>query len=726
MRRASTGYEVKAKPPNGKKNTNNGFLGNAPGSLTDQAEHIVLGIEKSLDELEPVFEKTTVLQEIYSGMESGSSSSRQNLKSLAHNNSALNSHILMLQKECETVRIHISEGIIKINDLETLVVDANNKSEEETGRLGSLEAEAKKIVRVVEIVKKIADETNLLALNAAIEASRAGEHGRGFAVVADEVRSLAELSEKTTYKINDSIEKALNNLNRVIVNAGMFKGATGGNLQKTKFIASEFDKMSNALKNAGKLITEMIQGDTLLAEGINESNNSSQNFKSDMASFGRKVSNVEDALKNLKSNQDDVKRIAGSLQFMSGGFQEEELDDESVRDEVRVNLEAILGSVEGGLHSVTDSENELNQLIRDNSDLQEKQDKLAGTFSKTEQSVSLMTEQAVCLESTCKTIVTSFEDIKALDHILYIENLKKALEEATLFKGQLDPTKCAFGSWYNGFKPSREDEALYRSIKRPHDQVHQSTSKIVKLMEENCFDAAWRVYYDEVEPAVEEFRKNFSGWAMKEGIEFVVTGIERSKNTNDETLKSLSELFRSVEDILKVVSIISTISVQINMLAVNGAIEAARTGRFGHGFAVVAGDIRNMATETDKNSAQIKEMLEDIRRQVKEISMKFKDIDKIVKQQNDKAKCLIEDLMSILGSFMAAKKYLEHSAAGIVKIHQGMSGSDFMNGHKKSPELARNAMGEISDILGSQRFALEQMRHILEDAVSRAEEMDIV
>jgi hypothetical protein len=82
--------------------------------------------------------------------------------------------------------------------------------------------------------------------------------------------------------------------------------------------------------------------------------------------------------------------------------------------------------------------------------------------------------------------------------------------------------------------------------------------------------------------------------------------------------------------------------------------------------------------------------------------------------------------MSILGSFMAAKKYLEHSAAGIVKIHQGMSGSDFMNGHKKSPELARNAMGEISDILGSQRFALEQMRHILEDAVSRAEEMDIV
>jgi len=227
----------------------------------------------------------------------------------------ISSNALNASKSAAEAQKGADKGLADVQLTIESIQKLSKSIEESSKTVTKLEEGSSKVNVVLEVIKGIAEQTNLLALNAAIEAARAGEQGRGFAVVADEVRNLASRTQESTEEINGILEE--------------LQSAAKEAVEKMESSRTQVNKSVECASDAGQSLNTI----TITVGEINSMNEEiadNTNQQKDISS--RLVSSVSD----IKSKTQESSQASNELTSVSGELSELASVLESIANQFKV------------------------------------------------------------------------------------------------------------------------------------------------------------------------------------------------------------------------------------------------------------------------------------------------------------------------------------------------------------------------------------------------------
>jgi len=206
----------------------------------------------------------------------------------------------------KTVSIEFQKAMTEIKELAENVNNSGQVIEE-------LSEETTKISSVLDVIKGIAEQTNLLALNAAIEAARAGEQGRGFAVVADEVRTLASKTQQSTGDINTMIENLRGGVDRAVDSMKLGQDKANRTVEYAQTSEDSIQKISSSLIGITDKIHQVASAIEEQTSVINVINGNLEGVKTLSDEGMESAKNIGESVSGLNDQVDSLRNQTSSF-----------------------------------------------------------------------------------------------------------------------------------------------------------------------------------------------------------------------------------------------------------------------------------------------------------------------------------------------------------------------------------------------------------------------------
>ena len=204
----------------------------------------------------------------------------------------------------------LSQGTTSSNTSQQTIEAFSEEVTEMATDLALLQTECSNIGSVLDVIRGIADQTNLLALNAAIEAARAGEQGRGFAVVADEVRALAHRTQEATVEIHSMVEGLQEKSTNAVTAISRGQELTQDSLTHSAEVVEALEQIGQVFNEVNTLTSQIACG----TEQQQQSTASVSTNMAEVASLSREITNgLSSVAKHAEQQQNTSVDVATTL-----------------------------------------------------------------------------------------------------------------------------------------------------------------------------------------------------------------------------------------------------------------------------------------------------------------------------------------------------------------------------------------------------------------------------